>query len=245
MNNKKICGIYCIECKIDGKKYIGLSRDIYERWKQHKKELKCNRHINRHLQFAWNKYGEENFSFYILEECVSEILGEREIYYIQKYDSLNQSAGYNLTSGGDGTNDVPIECRMPSIIEQSMPVIKFSLEGEYLCEYLNCGQAANDVNGTDELIRRCCHKMDHCKTHKGYIWMYKKDYEQNGLCLSDYVHQTNSKTVVQYDLQMNYIAEYKSAREAEQVTGIGFKMISRVCNGQRPCTHGYIFKFKN
>ena len=42
---------------------------------------------------------------------------------------------------------------------------------------------------------------------------------------------------------MNYIATYESAREAERQTGIGYKMISRVCRGERPHTHGYIFKF--
>lgn len=53
-----------------------------------------------------------------------------------------------------------------------------------------------------------------------------------------------NKPIIQYDLNMNRIAEYESAREAEKITGIGYKMISRVCNYQRPHTHGYIFRFK-
>ena len=53
-----------------------------------------------------------------------------------------------------------------------------------------------------------------------------------------------NKPIVQYDLQMNFIAEYESAREAEKATGIGYKMISRACNHKRPHTHGYIFRFK-
>lgn len=55
----------------------------------------------------------------------------------------------------------------------------------------------------------------------------------------------SGKPVLQYDLEGNFIAEYKNAREAERITGIGFKMISRVCNGDRPHTHGFIFKFNN
>jgi hypothetical protein len=58
------------------------------------------------------------------------------------------------------------------------------------------------------------------------------------------IHKTN-KPIIQYDLNMNYIAEYESAREAERITGIGYKLISRVCNHQRPHTHGFIFRFKN
>ena len=53
------------------------------------------------------------------------------------------------------------------------------------------------------------------------------------------------KPIIQYDLNMNFIAEYKSAREAEKATGIGYKMISRVCNYKRSHTHGFIFRFKS
>jgi group I intron endonuclease len=56
--------------------------------------------------------------------------------------------------------------------------------------------------------------------------------------------RSKGKPVLQYDLDGNFIAEYSSAREAEKTTGIGYKMISRVCLGERPHTHGFIFKFK-
>ncbi len=36
---EKVCGIYCIENKVNGKKYVGQSIDIYKRWKQHRNEL--------------------------------------------------------------------------------------------------------------------------------------------------------------------------------------------------------------
>jgi group I intron endonuclease len=52
------------------------------------------------------------------------------------------------------------------------------------------------------------------------------------------------KSVVQYDMGGALIKEYESGHEASRVTGIGYKMILRVCNGQRPHTHGFIFKFK-
>lgn len=52
------------------------------------------------------------------------------------------------------------------------------------------------------------------------------------------------KPILQYDLNGTLIAEYSSAREAERITGIGHKLISRVCNGDRPYTYGFVFKFK-
>ena len=54
--------------------------------------------------------------------------------------------------------------------------------------------------------------------------------------------ESNSKPVIMYDLQMNYIDEFKSSAEAERITGA--KGISAVCNGKRHTAGGYIWKFK-
>jgi len=94
-------GIYCIENLVNHKKYIGQSNDIDYRWKRHKYELNCGTHDNDYLQKSWNKYGEGNFIFYILELCEIEKLDEREVYYIDFYETFsNREKGYNLTSGG-------------------------------------------------------------------------------------------------------------------------------------------------
>ena len=100
MAREKICGIYCIENVINHKKYIGQSIDIKSRWRTHKSELRRNNHENDYLQKAWNKYGEENFQFYILEECVVDNINDMERYYIVLYDTTNRRFGYNLESGG-------------------------------------------------------------------------------------------------------------------------------------------------
>ncbi len=100
----RISGIYCIENIINHKKYIGQSVDIYNRWRNHKNELLHNCHDNDYLQKSFNKYGLDNFSFYIIEECFPQNLDEREIYYINYYHTLDDNYGYNLKAGGqDGT----------------------------------------------------------------------------------------------------------------------------------------------
>ncbi len=95
----KICGIYKITNKVNGKCYIGQSNDIHRRWKQ---ELAPNAKLNPHLARAFEKYGIDNFEFEIIEECQREHLNEREQFYIEIYHSIDPNLGYNKTEGGDG-----------------------------------------------------------------------------------------------------------------------------------------------
>lgn len=68
MTANKVSGIYTITNKVTGKLYIGESLDIYRRWHdEHIPQLRKNRHYNKELQNDFNKYGEENFVFEILE----------------------------------------------------------------------------------------------------------------------------------------------------------------------------------
>ena len=96
-----LCGIYCIENIINNKKYIGLSRDIHRRWREHKNCLKGNRHVNIYLQREWNIYGEEAFNFSIIVLCNADELCDKEKYYISKYHTLSHENGYNMTDGGE------------------------------------------------------------------------------------------------------------------------------------------------
>lgn len=104
MRKDKLCGVYCIENIFNRKKYIGISRDIKRRWSEHKTELKYHTHVNQYLQRAWDKYGELNFKFYVIELCDENILSDRECYYIKLYKTLSHENGYNLTVGGENTS---------------------------------------------------------------------------------------------------------------------------------------------
>lgn len=54
-------GVYQIYNTVNGKRYIGSSIHIEQRFKEHLRNLRANKHVNAHLQCAWNKYGEQSF----------------------------------------------------------------------------------------------------------------------------------------------------------------------------------------
>lgn len=85
------CGIYQIVNNINGKGYVGQSRNIEKRWLAHKESKE-----SYPLYKAFRKYGVENFTFQILEECSSEELNEKEKFYIK-----TEHSEYNQTEGGD------------------------------------------------------------------------------------------------------------------------------------------------
>ena len=99
-------GIYKITNKINNKSYIGKSKDIEARWKEHKWRMNSldEVHLNKPLYRAFKKYGLENFSFEVIEELENYETdsNEREKYWIKFYNSYGSENGYNATCGGDG-----------------------------------------------------------------------------------------------------------------------------------------------
>lgn len=92
----RVCGIYQIRCLIHSRVYIGQSFRIGLRWNEHKFYLRLNRSKHGPLQQDWNLYGEENFVFEIIEECVKEKLIEREQYHLDANPS-----SYNVQRKAD------------------------------------------------------------------------------------------------------------------------------------------------
>lgn len=92
-------GVYLIKNKVNGKCYVGASKDIEKRFQEH-------RQVHRHkpdgqiLYRAMAKYGLENFEFSILEETLLDDMYEREKYWIDELQSFPH--GYNMNEGGVG-----------------------------------------------------------------------------------------------------------------------------------------------
>jgi group I intron endonuclease len=66
-------GIYKIVNKNNNNNYYGSAQiSLFQRWKDHKRDLKRGIHKNKHLQSAWNLYGADAFKFEIILECPPE-----------------------------------------------------------------------------------------------------------------------------------------------------------------------------
>lgn len=136
------CGIYKITNKINGHAYIGQSVNITRRWTDHKNRYK-DLNYDSTLYKAFRKYGLENFSFEILEECEPELLDEREIYYVALYDTFND--GYNETLGGNNSCSSSIE---PEYVEQvRYDLANTNLMGIEISQKYNISdQTVSDIN---------------------------------------------------------------------------------------------------
>lgn len=79
-------GIYCLRNKVNNKKYVGSSKNMYSRLHKHRCLLKKNKHENHYLQNAINKYSLDSFEVSILEFVkVGELLTKEQFYvdYLQ------------------------------------------------------------------------------------------------------------------------------------------------------------------
>lgn len=93
--------IYSIKNIKNGNEYIGQTIDITNKhWVGYKYQLNKNKFHNKHLQNAWNKYGQDSFVFEIIDSSAKnkEELNEFEIKYIKKRGK------YNILPGGDNTS---------------------------------------------------------------------------------------------------------------------------------------------
>lgn len=98
--------IYKITCLVNGKSYVGQTRQKLNRRISGHKTCK----VKRGIDAAIDLYKWENFTVEVLEECPVELLNEREIFWIAKLNTKVPN-GYNLTDGGDNSLNPSDETR--------------------------------------------------------------------------------------------------------------------------------------
>jgi hypothetical protein len=192
--SRKITGIYKITNLINGKVYIGQSRDIKGRWAQHR--FGRSKDHNYYLANAIAKYGIDNFAFEILQQCSIDELNDLERKYITQYGCVKPN-GYNLDGGGNQGKEITAESRKrmslawlkrPPITDEERrnrsvahfkPVSQYTLDGRYLKTFPSIKDAAKTINMPEGNITNCCKGKNHQRTVGGFQWRYASGDTKN------------------------------------------------------------------
>lgn len=234
---KKVAGIYKIQNKINGKVYIGQSIDIFSRWAT---GHTIAQEKNKHLKSSYLKYGFDNFSFEILRKIKSTTLAQVllncfESYYIEKYQSMNPSKGYNKRTGGDQDyvyND-EVKAIMSMRAKNRLPNrMRSVINLTTMKVYKSIREASDDVGGNVySAVRKSC-------SAAGCFWSY---YEE------DIKFSKREKYTPSYDFCSKKVVcletgmVFKSIQEAK--TFIKKGDIHKALNNPTKCAGGYHWEY--
>lgn len=138
--------------------------------------------------------------------------------------------------------------------KQSMPVLQYTLNGEFIAEYASMHIAANIINADAGHICDCC--LGKRKYAYGYFWRYKDDelYEQAKIRLAEKIEKSKKSradkftekayNVVQLTLDGQYVATHLSSKYAAESVGSFRPMIINCCNGKIPHVKGYKWRYE-
>lgn len=105
------------------------------------------------LYLAFKKYGLENFSFEIIEECNPEELNKKEIFYIQYYNSYK--FGYNQNEGGQGSTNLIIKLSTEDIDKIYDLLLNSSISQRKIAEQFQVGEdTISEINQGKSRIKK-------------------------------------------------------------------------------------------
>lgn len=174
----------------------------------------CNQEHKQILGRAMTKYGKDNFFIEQLEECNDSLLDEREKYWITYFDSYNN--GYNATQGG--TDSFEMSPRITEVIT-----------------LWDKGKTVNKIVEETGL---------NVETVRGYLNKNGVSHDMIRERANKAIGKSKAKSVLQFDLNGNFIKEWPSTMEVERTLGFNHRNISAVCNGKRKTCEKFIWKYK-
>ena len=216
-------GIYKIT-NPNGRIYIGQSTNIEFRWNVYHR-LKCKDQPS--LYNSLKKYGPENHQYEIIEECIVEDLDKKEIFWGLHYDVLSNKHLNNRLGRGFGSFDSEETKQKKSECHKGRS--NYWLKGKSLS------------NEQKEKIS---------KAKKGHPGLLKSrgSNKSKGVSKTNHIEsvvKAKSKAIYQYDIEGNFIQEFKSGAEAARILGFKQPNINAVCKEIKKTYKGFIWKYKN
>lgn len=237
-------GIYKIENRINGKIYIGKSKNINKRFINHRYYLTKGydkKTFNRYLKASVDKYGIENFCFSILEtfeELDEKVLADSEVKWMDFYKSYNSDGGYNLKRDSSTRTEVS---------ESSKRLMSETRKGK---DNHNYGKKWSD----EQKEKMSNIKKEHFKNSNSYgdEWKAKiseassnlwKDEEKKNK-MAKKVSKSKQKYIFhQYNKSLNFIKTFQSVNEIiSENPSYKWQNIYSVCNGYKKSYMGFIWK---
>ena len=205
-------GVYQIMNLLNHKSYIGSTKQSFKiRMKHHVNALRRGDHKNLHLQNAWNKYGEENFEFSIIEICDKKDTYLAEQKYLNNRDVENS---YNINPNATGLSEC-LETREKLAISHKA----FQEEVSYYCWQVKAGTITiEDV--PEKHKRAVITHINHTPWNKGKHYK-STDHLKVKHTITDKVLKKchnfsenvrdNADIVYVYDSEYNFIDRFRSS----------------------------------
>lgn len=244
--------VYITTNHVNGKQYIGQRKyDKQGKWKEY---LGSGIILSRAIE----KYGLENFSKEIIEECkTKKILNDREIYWINYYNAVESDNFYNIASGGDGGNTIAgytddqrnlLSTKLSDMRKGIINIGKNNGNSRrVICintmkVFDTINEASIYYNVDKDAIQQCCSDANKRKTAgeingERMIWEYydeNKNYE-----FVPFKREYKYKQILCLD---NNII-YNSVHEASKNTGCSIVGIRHCCTGYLKTTKGMHFSY--
>ena len=240
--------IYIFINKINNKAYVGQTYNSYlKRWASHR-----NAQDTYYFHTAIRKYGWDNFDKYVVEQTepylntqdniaqLNTWLDEREKYYIKLLNSCNNNFGYNLTSGGkDNYPEFQNIINKTSKKQIGKRVGQYDLEGNLIKIWDTVKQIYTSTDFKRDGIIDCCKGLR--ESYKSYIWKFMDTKKLD----IEYTPITAPKAVLQYDLDGNFVNQFKSGTAVKKELGIDDSLVRSCCNRVYNTSKGFIWIFQN
>lgn len=124
----------------------------------------------------------------------------------------------------------------------SKPVIRYDMNGSFVAKYSSLHEAERVTGILQNRISQACRKKGAHITCSGSIWRFDGDVlTQEDL---EQVKKSSINPVLQYDLNMNLIAEHRSSCSAAALIGCNPNGINLCCRGLQKTCYGFIWERK-
>lgn len=216
-------GIYGLICLKNNKYIIGLTnskKGFRNRWGSYKCNLRQNKYVNKYLQNTFNKYKEENFRFFIVEENPTSDLQQLEIAWIKRLKSTVNEFGLNITAGGE----------TPTMVEETKQKISHKLKGFVHSKSRNKKILLNKLGKRKSIVEREKQPLNKAYKYKQFI----SDDNSKGIQPVLKLINFKKEIVVVYD---------KAA--FCRLNKINYSQLSRVINGRRFSFYGWTLHTEN